>query len=151
MTDRLSWTPVRRGPVYCSPACGGGCTRAAYDAAREAAADLARDLGPGWAPHVWENLGWHYAAQRGSVSVRRANGRSYYAFDEALAGALPQHGYRPWVAVDKLRTLVRELLDDMEARYAEAFGEEESDEARKERAAVRGLPVASREPDAGRR
>jgi hypothetical protein len=28
--DRARWEPIRRGPIYCAPACGGGCTWAAY-------------------------------------------------------------------------------------------------------------------------
>jgi hypothetical protein len=24
---------------------------------------LCKKLGPGWTPHVWENMGWHYTAQ----------------------------------------------------------------------------------------
>lgn len=61
------WTPVRRGAVYCSPGCGYDCTHAAYRQAHLDAKALANKLGPGWVPHVWENLGWHYA-------VRSANG-----------------------------------------------------------------------------
>jgi len=57
------WTPRRKGAVYCSPACGGGCTHAAHRAASRAAAALAARLGHGWKPRVWENLGWYYAAE----------------------------------------------------------------------------------------
>jgi len=55
------WDAVRRGPIFCSPACGGRCTWAAHLAATAAADKLAREMGPGWTPHVWENLGWHYS------------------------------------------------------------------------------------------
>ena len=56
----LSWKPQLNGEIYCSPACGGGCTKAAHDDAKKNAAELARQVGPGWTPRVWENLGWHY-------------------------------------------------------------------------------------------
>lgn len=58
----LSWTPVLKGRKFCSPACGRGCTKAEHDKATRDAAALCKLLGPGWQPHVWENLGWHYAA-----------------------------------------------------------------------------------------
>lgn len=57
-----NWTPVRRGHLYCSPSCGGGCTHEAYLTAKLKAERLARQCGNGWKPRVWENLGWHYAA-----------------------------------------------------------------------------------------
>ena len=57
---RLSWKPVRRGGIYCSPACGNNCSREAYDTACARAKALAKQLGRGWKAHVWENLGWHW-------------------------------------------------------------------------------------------
>lgn len=64
------WTPVAQpGGIYCSPRCGGGCTREAFDAAAAAAEALAKRLGRGWKPHVWENLGWHYEAVKGESTV----------------------------------------------------------------------------------
>lgn len=57
----LTWTPVRRGAIYCSPACGGGCTWAAFQEATGNADALAKRIGGGWKPRVWENLGWHYS------------------------------------------------------------------------------------------
>lgn len=56
----LSWKPVRRGDLYCAPACGGRCTLADFSKASKAAKALARNLGKGWRGRVWENLGWHY-------------------------------------------------------------------------------------------
>lgn len=56
-----SWTPVRRGNAYCSPACGGRCTYSAYTHAHERAGQLVDTLGLGWSPRVWENLGWHWS------------------------------------------------------------------------------------------
>jgi len=66
MTDEEKkdrWEPIAAGPLYCSPACGRGCTRAEYDAAVAGADALVERLGEGWAPRVWENLGWHYSAK----------------------------------------------------------------------------------------
>ncbi len=61
--EPLSWDPVRKGDVYCAPACGFDCKMAAYYAAVKAARFLCKDLGPGWTPHVWENMGWYYSAK----------------------------------------------------------------------------------------
>lgn len=63
------WTAVRRGRIYCSPLCGGGCTLAAFNRANKEAGALAKRLGPGWKPEVWENLGWHWGAIKGGAKV----------------------------------------------------------------------------------
>ena len=59
---QLSWKAVRRGLIYCAPACGGQCTWADYQKAKKNAKALAASLGKEWTTHVWENLGWHYMA-----------------------------------------------------------------------------------------
>lgn len=58
----INWTPVLNGDIYCSPACGRGCTLEEYDQAVKDADELAAQLGKAFQPHVWENLGWHYSA-----------------------------------------------------------------------------------------
>lgn len=68
--EAARWKPVRRGRIYCSPACGGDCTLAVFRAATAAAEKLAVKLGEGWEPRVWENLGWHWEVLRGEIAVR---------------------------------------------------------------------------------
>lgn len=63
--DRYTPQLRRKGKVYCSPWCGIGCTRAAFERATREANELCALLGDGWRPRVWENLGWFYAAERG--------------------------------------------------------------------------------------
>jgi hypothetical protein len=63
----LSWKAVHRGEIYCAPACGGGCTYAAFLKANADAARLCETLdrttgSNGWTPRVSENIGWHYSA-----------------------------------------------------------------------------------------
>lgn len=61
MKRPLGWEPVAKPDgTYCSPACGGRCTQAAFDKATQDAKELASYMGEGWTPHVWENLGWYY-------------------------------------------------------------------------------------------
>lgn len=55
-----AWVPRRDGERYCSPACGCGCTFAAYEKACTDAQQLANQLGPGWTTNIWEGMGWHY-------------------------------------------------------------------------------------------
>jgi len=121
MTKR-DWTPVRRGNIYCSPACGGGaatCTVARYRDAHEAAEETARDLGPGWKPVVMENLGWHASVVSpcGRVSIhipRRPRDGQYLAFlgPKKLqpAGKWAEHGRTPREAIENvLRAARRDL------------------------------------------
>jgi hypothetical protein len=60
--EPLSWEPVLDGKIYCAPACGHRCTKAAFDLATAAADKLCADLGPGWKPRMNENMGWYYSA-----------------------------------------------------------------------------------------
>ena len=68
---RDAWVP-RPGPkgVYCSPACGGGCTRAAWRKATARANLIARRLNAQtgnvgkWTPAVFENCRWFAKAER---------------------------------------------------------------------------------------
>jgi hypothetical protein len=64
----LSWEPIRKGAIYCAPACGGSCTWAAHQRAVKDASALAKELGVGWHSRVWENLGWHHEAKFNSGS-----------------------------------------------------------------------------------
>lgn len=81
---KLSWKPVRRGDVYCAPACGRGCKLEEYDRAVAGAEALAKDLGRGWKVRVWENLGWFFEVSRGGLRVSpilgRGNEGPYMAF-----------------------------------------------------------------------
>lgn len=63
------WTPVLKGETFCSPRCGGGCTKAEYDAALESANTLAARMGHRWEIEVWENLGWHFCVKNGPATV----------------------------------------------------------------------------------
>lgn len=66
------WTPrlSADGVHYCSPACSGKfCRKDWYDAAVAQADRLAEELGEGWRPRVWENLGWHWRAEKGVAVV----------------------------------------------------------------------------------
>jgi hypothetical protein len=68
----LSWKPrnyQKDGHRYCSPACGHDCTAEEHQQAQRNADGMARALGAGWKGVVWENLGWHYRATKGSAEV----------------------------------------------------------------------------------
>jgi hypothetical protein len=64
------WTPVRKGSIYCSPACGARCTYKDFQLAnRKAEALLARMKTGGWKADVWENMGWHYALRHDTLEI----------------------------------------------------------------------------------
>jgi hypothetical protein len=66
-----SWEPkLGPGGLYCSPACGRGCTKAQHDKVWGDAERLAKRMGPGWHPGVWENLGWHGRIEYGPAEIR---------------------------------------------------------------------------------
>lgn len=106
---KLSWTPVRRGDIYCAPACGGKCTWEKFELAQASAAKLADKLGDGWEPNVWENLGWHWGAKRGELrvlpSIFRGEVRAYTGYLKKWHG----RGDTPAEAVDAV--LMEALLD----------------------------------------
>lgn len=112
------WTPVRRGHIYCSPACGGKCTWANYQKAVKDSAALAKSLGKGWTTNVTENLGWHWDVQSpcghlrvsGPYACRDEN--SFHAFVGDVGdwgtGDFSEHGNTPKEAMRKvIRTAKR--------------------------------------------
>lgn len=56
----LSWKPVRKGRLYCAPACGRGCTKQEHNRAIYQARKLRDRMGKRWRINIWENMGWHY-------------------------------------------------------------------------------------------
>lgn len=85
--DDNRWTPVRIGDDYCSPACGRGCTHAAYLEAQCVAQEIVDQLGPptkggnAWEKRVHENLGWFGSARlmiNGQVMAQVNKGATDY-------------------------------------------------------------------------
>ena len=69
-----SWAPrsttLGLVKIYCSPACGGNCTKADYDRAVREAKKLLKTLrGQGWTAIVYENLGWYFKVKAGPLEV----------------------------------------------------------------------------------
>lgn len=115
----LSWKPLRRGPIYCAPACGFRCTWAAHEAAKRRAQELSIRLGKGWRPHVWENMGWYYEAispcgrLKVSPSVHRGRVLHYTAFlgpASSPGGRWAEHG---GTAEEAIRNVVRVGVEDL--------------------------------------
>ena len=75
------WNPVRKGDVYCSPACGANCTHKAYEDAINKATKLAekcaKEIGGEWEIKVWENLGWHWTVfqKKTNISINCHEGK----------------------------------------------------------------------------
>ncbi len=107
-TKSLSWTPVLKGEIYCSPACGRGCTRKEWEDTKITASQLARRMGAGWKPRVHENLGWHYEVRspKGNIRVMFSSG-SYLAWIENVDMQCSERARSPRAAVDKALERVR--------------------------------------------
>jgi len=113
---KLSWDPVRSGEIYCSSACGGGCTIDSYLQACKDADRLCEELGKtDWVPRVWENLGWHFSASSMSgttqVHESRCENGVYYT---VYAGGKTEHGDTPKEAVEHVRVLLTEIRDEIQ-------------------------------------
>ena len=94
--NTLDWKPRLRGANYCSPACGGNCTKADYEAVVAQAAKAVKLLGPGWEPHVWESFGWFYDVRYGGTTVSGI--KTYTAFINDVPGGggiWAEHGNSP--------------------------------------------------------
>ena len=70
----LSWKPIRRGAIYCAPACGMGCTKAEHDQTKQTGRMVAMMLGRGWTTEVHENLGWHWTVISPCGRIRVSGG-----------------------------------------------------------------------------
>jgi len=112
MWRKSSWTPVRRGPIFCSPACGAGCTKAEYDLKNSCGAKIAGRLGPGWKAVVHEDGGWNLSVNSlcGRIHIvvnfhqkRRDRIAGYSAFlnsaDKQPGGRWVGHGKTPQAAI----------------------------------------------------
>jgi hypothetical protein len=91
---KRSWTPRRRGKVYCSSGCGHGCTWSEHRKAKKESEELAKELGRGFRPWVRENLGWHCGAVSPVASVIKNKGSRWY--NAVLDGDGPEFGSR-WI------------------------------------------------------
>lgn len=118
------WNPLRRGGVFCSPACGFKCTVNAHDRARREGEALAASLGPGWTPRVWENCGWQYEVRSGAIKVRPNLGLSGSTIrgDWKVKGYNCQfentgfyaNGKTPKAAIQRAGLMVRERVNELE-------------------------------------
>jgi hypothetical protein len=88
--EPLSWEPVRRGLIYCSPGCGADCKIVDYDRAWINANKLVEVLNAagsgGWTAYVHENMGWFWRARNGSICISPSHGAK--SFEEAKFSAL---------------------------------------------------------------
>lgn len=103
----LSQNPIRRGAVYCSPACGHGCLYADYIAASESAIRLAAACGPGWIPRISENLGWYFRVEKNGAAMHQHNARAYWL---TLSVAGVQYQYTATTPKNAITTLKRDML-----------------------------------------
>ena len=96
-----SWKPKRKGNLYCSPACGAGCTVEQHHCAVTGGWKLAAKLGTKWKPRVWENMGWFYevVSPCGQIVVRPSgfvdfhlggDGRQIYVIEKTPIKGLKQ-------------------------------------------------------------
>jgi len=112
MATKLTWVPRRRGPIFCSSACGCRCRWVDHERYRKRAQAVARQLGKGWKARVWENLGWHAEVFFGGLYVSlhsTINGWRYSAHlgerghGGAFSSLLFADGSTPVQAIQKLR------------------------------------------------
>ena len=84
------WKVVRKGEIYCAPACGGDCTWAQYTAMKNQAKTMCKELGDGWKPQLNHNLGWFCAIVKGHTTIHcyhySTGRRSYSAWIEFEVG-----------------------------------------------------------------
>ena len=95
----LSWVPIRRGAIYCSPACGHRCTFTEYKKAHiEATECLALMKTRGWDIRVWENLGWHCGLEnaKGHLSIHQATFHGKRQYHALLSHNTPGAGNPQW-------------------------------------------------------
>lgn len=99
--SELSWKAVRKGNVYCAPACGHGCKHSQYLKMKKQAELMCKALGKGWKPRVHENMGWHCEVQKSQSSI------SYY--DDRTGNNYPDR-FSAWVEIE-LKTMKLQFIN----------------------------------------
>lgn len=103
------WKPRKKGKIYCSPACGYGCTHASYKRALAQSKRARKILGPGWAVTVYELSGsWRWIADCPNVCLvlfPRAGG-----FSVNLHGRLTASGGTITEALQNTKTNIQESI-----------------------------------------
>lgn len=117
-----SWKPVRRGDVFCAPACGRGCTIQEHDAAQAKGDALAKCLGAGWTVRVHENLGWHVTVLSPSGRVKLIGDPGHYtAFlgePGQVGGRFAEQGATPEAAIGAVMRIAVSYLRELEQLVA---------------------------------
>jgi len=124
----LSWTARRRGPIYCAPACGAGCTIFQFDHAGILANQTAKRLGKGWKPSVHENIGWFAGVVDATgcwkIAIREYKGvASFTAFlgdADSAGGRWAETADTPEEAIEKVRRRARAELKKLQSVIAAA-------------------------------
>jgi hypothetical protein len=120
----LSWTPVRKGESYCSPACGFQCTHKNYLAAIKKGTALAKKLGEGWTFEVWENMGWHYRAVMHNCKVYPNASHQYWVDLRAGDRQFCASGKNPKLAVktalENAGVLAKNIKQDLK-KYSQVY------------------------------
>ena len=75
-----NWKVVRKGKIYCAPACGGYCTLAQYRTMKKHAEKMCKQLGKGWKPKLTHNLGWFCAVVKSHTTIHYHDDRSGHNF-----------------------------------------------------------------------
>ena len=119
-TPSLSWTPVRIGKFYGSPACCGAkfCTWDEYQRAKKESAHMLKALGKGWQDNTHENLGWYAGVKKSVISISRDKDEGDYRA-EILSGADQFIGYgeTPRKAIGEALDQISEKLIALDRLY----------------------------------
>ena len=114
---KLSWVPIHKGNIFCSPACGANCKYVDYVQANKRASALSKNLGGKWKSRVWENMGWFWNAVIEKGGVYPYSRGEYWA--SLIMAGLQFHavGRSPREAVQRALTLAekksRALSNDL--------------------------------------
>lgn len=112
------WTPIRTGTLYCSPACGHGCTFAEYEKAWVDANSLSDSMKSGWEPFVWENMGWHFNVKKSDdggvvATIEPMMDGGYWAHIDTPSSQVCGEGPTPMHALENAANAARRIKANM--------------------------------------
>lgn len=102
---KLSWKPIRRGQIYCSPACGANCKHSDYlKCFTDGKAAISRLKTTGWKLNVWENMGWHFCLVNTKCAMSiHASGLTFWCMDGGGDGTECSSGHASLNASDSFK------------------------------------------------